>query len=150
MVLESEKKAKNIKQETEKMTENTEKNTVKVGMKLNTSWGYSMTMNDYCQILEVSKSGKTVKCRKVKTIMNQAVFSGDGTGRAKAGAEVYGPVFRLKVTMNGYNGEPSFHGSYPFCGAENLPIDTKMCDCSSRMGYFSIDNGEESYENHMD
>ena len=130
------------------MSENIVK--IKVGMNLNTSWGYSMTINDYAQIIEVSKTGKTVKCRKVKKIMNSTVYSGDGSGRAKAGTEVYGPVFRLKVIMNGCNGEPSFHGSYPFCGADKLAIDTKMSDCSSRMGYFSIDNGKESYENHMD
>ena len=120
----------------------------KVGMTLNTSWGYSMTINDYVQIIEVSKTGKTVKCRKVKKVMNHAVFSGDGTGRASAGDEVYGPVFRLKV--GGWNGGLSFHGSYPFCGAEDLAIDTKMSECSSRMGYFSVDDGGESYENHMD
>ena len=131
------------------MTENTEK-TVKVGMKLNTSWGYSMTMNDYCKVLEVSKTGKTVKCRMVGTVMNNAVYSGDGSGRAKAGEGVYGPVFRLKVSKTASPEYPRFHGSYPFCGAEKLPENTKMSDCSSRMGYFSVDHGEESYENHMD
>lgn len=121
-----------------------------VGKVLNTSWGYSMTINDYCKIIEVSATGKTVKCRKIKKIMNHAVFSGDGSGRATAGTEVYGPVFRLKVRLNGYNNEPNFHGSYPFCGADKLAINTKMSDCSTRMGHFSFDNGLESYENHMD
>ena len=121
---------------------------IKVGTKLNTSWGYSMTINDYCQILEISPSGKTVKCRMVSKKMNNACWSGDGSGKACAGDDVYGPVFRLKVSS--YSGEPHFHGSYPFCGAENLPLNTKMSECSSRMGYFTIDNGGESYENHWD
>jgi len=80
--------------------------------------------------------------------MNNAVYGGDGSGRAKSGDDVYGPVFRLKVSE--YSGAPHFHGSYPFCGAADLPIDTKMSECSSRMGYFTVDDGGESYENHMD
>jgi hypothetical protein len=119
-------------------------NEIKIGTKLHASWGYSMTLNDYCQIIEVSKTGKTVKCRMLSTKMNQGVFSGDGSGRAKAGDDLHGPIFRLKV--NGLH----FHGSYPFCGAEKYAINTKMSDCSSRMGYFTITNGEESYENHWD
>ena len=120
----------------------------KVDMKLNCSWGYSMTINDYCQIIEVSKTGKTVKCRQLPKIINQGVVSGDGSGRAKAGDDVYGPIFRLKVGH--WNGGLIFTGSYPFCADKDTPIDLKMKDCSTRRGTWSIDNGEESYENHWD
>ena len=122
--------------------------TPKVGMKLNCSWGYSMTINDYCEVIELSKTGKTVKCRMIPKSMNHGIYSGDGSGKAKAGEGVFGPVFRLKVGKGSYG--LSFTGSYPFCSAEKLPIDTKMSECSSRKGYWSVDHGEESYENHMD
>ena len=119
----------------------------KVGMKLNTSWGYNMTINDYCEIVEISKTGKTVKCRMLNKELTAESFS-PGGGKAKAGNKLAGPIFRLKVGKTKWG--LSFHGSYPFCGAEELPIDTKMKDCSSRMGYFHVDNGGESYENHWD
>jgi hypothetical protein len=124
---------------------------LKKGMNLNTSWGYSMTINDYCQIVEVSKTGKTVKCRMLSKEMNHAVYSGDGSGKAKAGSKVYGPEFRLRVGKCDWNTDGySFVGSYPFCNAEELPMGTKMSECSSRKGYWSIDHGGESYENHWD
>ena len=126
---------------------------LKKGMKLNTSWGYSMTINDYCQIVEVSPTGKTVKCRMVSKEMNHAVYSGDGSGKAKAGNIVYGPYFRLRVKESDWNDDGwSFTGSYPFCSneIEDLPLNTKMSECSSRKGYWSIDHGGESYENHWD
>ena len=127
-----------------------EQTALKVGMKLNTSWGYSMTINDYCQIIQLSPTGKTVKCRMVSKEMNNAVYSGDGSGKAKAGSKVYGPEFRLRVSKSGYGW--SFTGSYPFCSneSENLPLNTKMSECSSRKGYWSIDDGKERYENHWD
>jgi len=121
---------------------------IEVGMKLNCSWGYSMTINDYCQVIEISKTGKTVKCQMIPKNINHGVMSGDGSGKAKAGDGAHGPVFRLRV--GNWNGGLSFTGSYPFCDAKNLPENTKMSECSSRKGYWSVDHGEESYENHWD
>ena len=36
-----------------------------VGKTLHTSWGYNMTINEFCKIIEVSPTGKTCKCRMV-------------------------------------------------------------------------------------
>ena len=104
-----------------------------VGKILHTSWGCDMTINDFCKILEVSPTGKTVKCQMVNVITNGEQYGPGGSGKAKASHETHGPVFRLKVRGNGY-----FNGSYPFCNG------------SKRMGYFSIDNGREYYENRWD
>jgi hypothetical protein len=103
-----------------------------VGRMLHTSFGYNMTINDFAKIIEVSPTGKTCVCRK----LNKVGFNGF-TGTAKAGEDMHGPKFRLKI--KGYTDWTSFVGSYPYCG-----------DRSKRFGYFSLYNGEEVYENHMD
>jgi len=138
-----------VKNTVKKAKKKPEKNPL-VGKKLHTSWGYDMTMNDFCQIVEVSKTGKTVKCRMVSGKSNGLEWSGTGAGKMSAGSVLYGPTFRLKRSGTNYNGSPSFVGSYPFCGAENLPEGTKMSECSSRFGYWSVDDGSEYYENHVD
>ena len=102
-----------------------------VGKILHTSWGYDMTINDFCKIIEVSKTGKTVKCQMVHTVG----FDGFAS-KVNAGDETYGEIFRLKVGT--CLERPSFHGSYPYSGS------------SKHMGYFSIHDGREVWENHMD
>jgi hypothetical protein len=109
-----------------------------VGKTLRASWGYDMTINDFCKILEVSPTGKTVKCQMVGKETNGLEFGPSG-GKAKANNKTYGPVFRLKVNPHG------FHGSYPF-----IIGDTKE-KSSYRKGYFNICSSDASYyENHCD
>lgn len=105
-----------------------------VGRMLHTSWGYDMTINNFCKILEVSPTGKTVVCR----MLTKEGFNGF-TGTAYAGNEMIGPKFRLKIDGGDY-----FHGSYPY-----IVRDTKE-ESSFHMGYFGIYNGGKVYENHMD
>ena len=138
-----------IKNSVKKVKKMPEKNPL-VGKKLHTSWGYDMTMNDFCEIVEVSKTGKTVKCRMVTGKSNGLEWAPGSAGKMSAGNTLYGPTFRLKNSGTSYDGSPSFVGSYPFCGAENLPEGTKMSECSSRFGYWSVDDGSEYYENHVD
>lgn len=109
-----------------------------IGKILHTSWGYNMTINEYCKIVEVSPTGKTVVCRMVNT---KCVDPGATAyaGRVKAGENTYGVKFRLKVNSHG-----GFHGSFPY-----IVGNTKE-ECSFKMGYFSIDDGGYAYENHMD
>ena len=121
-----------------------------IGKKLHTSWGYSMTMNDFCQVLEVSPTGKTVKCQMLGADTNGYQHGPGAMGLASAGKNTYGPVFRLKVSRDILGHVTGFHGSYPFCGADDLPENTPMSVCSTRMGYFGVDNGEEHYESHCD
>ena len=109
-----------------------------VGKKLHCSYGYNMTINNFAKIIEVSPTGKTVKCRMVETITNGQQFGGNG--KAKAGSRVHGPSFRLHV-----RGNDSFIGSYPF-----IVQGSKKEQCSYRKGYFGFAHDGEYYENHWD
>ena len=124
-----------------------------VGKILHTSWGYDMTMNDFCKVVEVSPTGKTVKCRMVTTKTNGKEWGFGGAGRAGASEEMIGPYFRLRVSKLNWNGNESwsFTGCYPFCGAADLDLNMKKSEYSNRKGYFSVSAPEETYyENHMD
>ncbi len=112
-----------------------------VGKKLHCSYGYNMTINNFAKIIEVSPSGKTVKCKMVHTITNGQEFGGNG--KAKAGSKVHGPEFRLHVRNN--NTWMAFVGSYPFIVQGN-----RKEQCSYRKGYFSFAHDGEYYENHWD
>jgi hypothetical protein len=118
-----------------------------IGKTLHTSWGYDMTINNFCQIVDVSPTGKTVTCRMVA----KTGFNGY-QGNVKSGTETYGPKFRLKHNPEGWNGEPTFHGSYPFCGVDRIEDEwLKVSENSTRMGYFGLHNPDhEVFENHMD
>lgn len=74
-----------------------------------TSWGYDQTQNDFIEVLEVSLTGKTCKCRMV--------------GKEDAGEQTVRPsswrgdkVFRMKVDP--YQGELHLRGTYPFCDGD--------------------------------
>lgn len=133
------KKVKKVKKA--KKAANPNANHPMVGRMLHTSWGYDMTINEFCKILEVSPTGKTVVCR----MLYKEGFNGF-QGNVKAGKETYGPKFRLKMKKVSWGGSEgvAFNGSYPF-----IVRDTKE-ECSMRMGYFSLHNGGEVWENHMD
>jgi hypothetical protein len=124
------KKAKKVRK-AKKVNSNT--NHPLVGKTLHTSWGYDMTINEFCKVLSVSPTGKTCVCRMV----GKEGFDGF-QGDVSAGTECYGPEFRLKI-----DGNDRFHGSYPY-----IVRDTKEAS-SFHMGYFSISRGTY-YENHMD
>ena len=115
---------------------------VKVNDLLHTSWGYDMTMNDFCKVLEVSKTGKTVKVRMVVTVTNGGEHYPGSTGKASAGSKMVGPEFRLHV--RNYGGDSQyFVGSYPFMADHDSN--------SKRRGSFSkTEAGCEYYENHVD
>ena len=74
-----------------------------------TSWGYDQTNIDYCVVIEVSPSGKTVMCQMVNPIYIGSLGHEDvlmpGTR--------YGPKFRMKV--KDVCGDTCLKGSYPFC-----------------------------------
>ena len=119
-----------------------------VGKLLHTSWGYDMTINDFCKIIEVSPTGKTVKCMMVRRSVTGDPWYPGGNGKAKAGTETYGPVFRLKLG-EGWNGGVNCHGSYPYCVQEGEEKNWKAY--MGRKGYFSVcSEDEEFYENRCD
>lgn len=117
-----------------------------IGKILHTSWGYDMTINDFCKIIEVSPTGKTVKCRMISRKVSGDPWSPGSTGKAAAGETEYGPVFRLKVGET--CGHPSFHGSYPYCFRDE---EKEWKAYMGRKGYFTIcSKNEEFYENRCD
>jgi len=120
-----------------------------VGKLLHTSWGYDMTINDFCKILEVSPTGKTVKCQMVTRNVSGAPWCPGGNGKASAGNKCYGPVFRLKVDK--WNDGVSFHGSYPYCIGDDKEEWKKWKAYMGRKGYFSMcSENEKFYENRCD
>ena len=52
--------------------------TLKVGDIFHCGWGYSMTLNDFYQVVEITKSRKSVRVRKLKKFMTES----DGYGQA--------------------------------------------------------------------
>lgn len=105
-----------------------------IGKILHSSWGYDMTINEFCKVLSVSPTGKTAVCRMV----GKEGFNGF-QGQVSVGTECYGPKFRLKI-----DSENHLHGSYPY-----IVRNTKE-DSSFHMGYFSVHTGGTVWENHMD
>lgn len=107
---------------------------VKVGDILHTSWGYNMTHNDYAKIVEISPTGKTVKCVMVG---NKKIDGGGFAGKETCDPDhVISPEFRLKVDKN----MTGFRGSYFYCAPNN----------GKRFGYFSPWDGKDDYYNTMD
>ena len=99
------------------------------GKILHTSWGYDMTINDYCIV--VDETPKSVLCKMLDT----KVKNDDGHGMGKATPtlnESKTKTFRL------FKRGENFKGSYPFCGD------------SKRMGYFWVWNGRDNYQNTWD
>ena len=84
---------------------------VKTGLILHGSWGYDQTNNEYCQIVSISPSGKTVKCRMMRT----QVIKENGCSRELAPFESYGPEFRLHVRKYGESPRIYFIGQFPYC-----------------------------------
>jgi hypothetical protein len=74
-----------------------------------TSWGYDQTNYDYIIVVSVSKSGKTVKCRRTscKTLGYSAQ-----SHIQKPINEPFGEVFQMRVSD--WNNAPYLRGSYPF------------------------------------
>jgi len=100
-----------------------------IGKILYTSWGYNMTLVDYCKIIEETE--KSVRCVMIdKTIEND---NGGGSGRCYPIIdEVISKPFLLRKKDN------CFKGSYPFSGE------------SKRMDYFNEYDGKGNYYNTWD
>lgn len=99
-----------------------------VGKVLYTSWGYNMTLVDFCKIIGITD-------KKVRCVMLGRTVTGDngrGDGKASPGGE-YGKPFLLSKTGSGY-----FKGSYPFV------------EGSTRSGFFSVHDREYQYFNSWD
>lgn len=102
-----------------------------VGDIIYTSWGYDQTQYDFAQIVEVSKTRKTVVAQRMRTKIVDPGRQADGI----VPTEAYGNKFRLYVRE--WRDEPTFRGQYPFIDGFN---DSK------RMGSFWPWDGKTVYE----
>ena len=132
--------------ETIQITKNENVFDVKKGTILHTSWGYDMTINDFCIVLE--NTGKTLKCQMLGKIVSGDGVNFAGNERAKPTKGVWGKPFRLKIESRDYKGINArgyntlfIRGSYPFIN---------NAQGSKRFGYWSIADREEYYENTWD
>jgi len=111
---------------------------IKKGNLFYTSWGYDQTNYDYVAVIEVSPTGKTVKCRRT-SYFNEGVSN---SGTCNVQEPVYcpfGETFRLQVRSGCCNSnEVSLVGSYPFLHTG---------EGSKRHGYFSkVSKGDQFHE----
>lgn len=113
--------------------------TIKEGTILHDSWGYDMTINEYCIVL--SSTGKTFLCQMV----GRKVTNDDGRGGGKA---IPNPEYRegkpFRVKIRRYkDGYISLPGSYPVHVNKDGSED-------KRKGYWSIWKGTPNYHNTWD
>jgi hypothetical protein len=103
-----------------------DKDTLKKGDIFYTSWGYDQTNYDYIVVLEVSKTGKTVKCQRTS-----ALHMGESC-QSNVQEPVFcpfGDIFTMQV-RTGYKGDICLKGSYPFC--HDGSMKNKRLDSFSR------------------
>jgi len=83
---------------------------IKPGDILLNSWGYDMTINDYCKVIE--NTGKTLKCVMIKN----EVSNDDGMGNGRSiplPDQEFGKPFRIRISISKYDGNVWLVGSYP-------------------------------------
>ncbi len=121
---------------------------IKNGDILNTSWGYDMTINDYCKVME--NTGKTIKCQKIGKILGPESHAGNQSSVPDKSRKVCKP-FRIRISR----GKPNINdpggkavylvGSYPFA------TEGKSADCDSkRQGSWRPWDKTPDYENTYD
>lgn len=108
---------------------------IKSGDILMTSWGYNMTINDYCKVLE--NTGKTLKCVMVSSRVENDNGLGEGRSSPLPELEISEP-FRIKISKRGIY--VSLVGSYPYVMGRN----------NKRKGYWHTWDGKPNYYNTRD
>jgi hypothetical protein len=101
------------------------------GAYISAQWGYDRTNVELAQIVDVSKSGKTVLARLVGA---ERVGHGRTSKQLQPTAEQYGDEFRLHVRSP--SDDPVFRGSYP------LGPDGDMDEATRRGSFYPFDNRE--------
>lgn len=100
---------------------NATKQVIGAGSYFYTSWGYDQTNIDYLVVIEVSKTGKTAKCKMVSPIYVGA----EGIEDVLMPATAYGQAFTMRVKQFD-DGRTYLRGSYPYIS--NMP-EAKRMDC---------------------
>jgi len=102
---------------------------VKVGDSLYDSWGYDQTQNDFCRVVSISATGKTLMCDMVH---GKVVKRGKGYITVAPSNNPIGcPPVRLHTRR--WDGRMYFAGSYPFLSNIRRPEDCR----DKRMGSFA-------------
>ena len=102
---------------------------IKVGDIFYSHWGYDQTNTEFMKVIEVSKSGKTVKCQMCSK-KRVDIGSTDITSDHCIPTETFGVVFRMHVKV--WHDEVTLRGSYPFC--QNEWPQCFMFDRAKRFG----------------
>jgi len=93
---------------------------IKAGDLFYTSWGYDQTNYDYIIVESVSKTGKTVKCRRSS---HEHMGNSYGCDHQKPIKKAFGDPFQLNV-REGYSGDGvMLRGSYPFLHTGEIKVD---------------------------
>lgn len=106
---------------------------IKPGDILMTSWGYNMTINDYCKVVE--NTGKTLKCVRVSCRIENDNGLGNGRSMPVPELEISEP-FRIKISK--HESYTSLVGTYPFAKG------------GKRKGYWHSWDGKPNYYNTWD
>jgi len=115
------------------MSNETNPSEIMPGVILVASWGYNMTINDYCKVLE--NTGKTLKCVMISCRIEDDNGSGGGRSMPIPELEISEP-FRIRI--NKRENYTSLVGSYPY---------TKD---GKRKGHWHIWDGKPNYYNTWD
>lgn len=103
-----------------------------------TSWGYDQTNYDYIVVLEVSKTGKTVKCQRTS-----ALHMGESS-QCNVQEPIFcpfGDIFTMCVREGFRPGEIRLKGSYPFLHTGKMT--------STRLDSFSKHTAGKQYHETM-
>ena len=87
-----------------------------------TSWGYDQTNYDYIVVLEVSKTGKTAKCRRT-SCLNMGTSGQDNVQEPIF--HPFGDIFTMYI-RTGYKGDLQLKGTYPFLNCGEMARGTRM------------------------
>lgn len=95
------------------MTTIQEVQALSVGAILYEGWGYDQTKYDFCKILEVHPSGKSLLCRMIRTAVIKSDRGGDTV--IPAPGHEQGQPFRVLIKRGKNEPERAYLvGSYPF------------------------------------
>lgn len=104
---------------------------IEPGTILYTSWGYDVTNNDYCKVLE--NTGKTLKCVMIGATIVPSEGYAYGAGEEMPNPDhVISEPFRLRI-IHPKRYSPYISGTYQYCRG------------GKRKGYFWLHSGKANY-----
>lgn len=131
-----------VGEEPESSRNSTPKRPVRIGDIFHESWGYGMSLNDFYEVVEVSKTGKTCTIRPIRS----RVISGD------INSPMGGYVVPVTEGDDRFCGKPirgkRLKAYYHWNGTESLQMTMTSYSNAYLMGEADFERG--CYENHCD